>query len=66
MPNERIFPLLAFLFFPTLLLVVILFYSFKQQPPQVNNLGDVRYSVLEPAVFEASNPGWKLMDGQVM
>lgn len=41
-------------------------YSFIKKPSVDNNLGDVRYSILAPEVFEKLNPGWKLLSGQPM
>lgn len=54
------------LFLLVVTVVLVLFFSAFQQRPVENGLGDVRYSVLKPAVFEKLNPGWKHMAGQAM
>ena len=43
--------------------VSIVLISFRLQP-HADGIGDVRYSILKPEVFEKLNPGWKLMAGQ--
>lgn len=46
--------------------IVIVFFSFKKTTAEKSEIGDIRYSLLEPEVFEEMNKGWKLMAGQAM
>lgn len=40
--------------------------GFFRNPPSTNDLGDIRYSILKPEVFESLNYGWTLLAGQPM
>jgi len=52
-------PLAVILLVPTLYIM-----AFKPAAPtDSGNIGDVKYSVLEPAKFMDQNPGWVLLDG---